>query len=269
MYKLLTVVGYPLSVTNLIDNRQPTTEMNLTIDIGNTRTKFGFFRETELKEKIVVEKWDLTDLKAIITNQNVENIICSTVKTVNKQMENYLKKYWYFLNLNAVTPLPIQNLYGTPKTLGKDRLAAVVGANALFPNQNCLVIDAGTCTTYDIIDAAGNYLGGNITPGLGMRFKAMQHFTAKLPLVDKPLTVKTGIGKNTKEALQVGGGLGNVLEMEGWIQFFQDKFKGINTTLTGGDAEYFAKRLKTKIFANSNLVLIGLNKILDYNVELL
>ncbi|MFK7981981.1 MAG: pantothenate kinase, partial [Saprospiraceae bacterium] len=101
-----------------------------------------------------------------------------------------------------------------------------------------------------------------------MRFKAMQHFTAKLPLVNKPEDVKTGIGKNTIEALQVGGGLGNVLEMAAWIQFFGDKFKGINTTLTGGDAEYFAKRLKTKIFANSNLVLIGLNKILDYNVEL-
>ena len=88
-------------------------------------------------------------------------------------------------------------------------------------------------------------------------------------MVSKPDNVKNGIGKNTIEALQVGGGLGNVLEMEAWIQFFQDKFKGINTTLTGGDAEYFAKRLKTKIFANSNLVLIGLNKILDYNVELL
>ena len=243
--------------------------MNLTIDIGNTRTKFGFFQENELIEKIVVQKWRLADLKKIVNNQNVENVICSTVKTVNERMENYLKRHWYYLNLDAETPLPIQNLYGTPKTLGKDRLAAVVGANALFPKQNCLVIDAGTCTTYDLIDAEGNYLGGNITPGLGMRFKAMQHFTAKLPLVNKPDNVKNGIGKNTIEALQVGGGLGNVLEMAAWIQFFQDKFKEINTTLTGGDAEYFAKRLKTKIFANSNLVLIGLNKILDYNVELL
>ena len=243
--------------------------MNLTIDIGNTRTKFGFFQENELVEKIVVEKWRLADLKKIVNNQNIENIICSTVKTENKQMETYLKQHWYFLNLNAATPLPIQNLYGTPKTLGKDRLAAVVGANALFPKQHCLVIDAGTCTTYDLIDAEGNYLGGNITPGLDMRFKAMQHFTAKLPLVHKPNDVKNGIGKNTIDALQVGGGLGNVLEMTAWIQFFQDKFKGINTTLTGGDAEYFANRLKTKIFVNSNLVLIGLNKILNHNVELL
>ena len=102
-----------------------------------------------------------------------------------------------------------------------------------------------------------------------MRFKAMQHLTAKLPLVNKPENVKNGIGKNTIEALQVGGGLGNILEMEGWISYFQDKFKEINTILTGGDTEYFAKRLKTKIFANANLVLIGLNKILNYNVELL
>lgn len=104
--------------------------MNLTIDIGNTRTKFGFFQEKELIEKIVVEKWRLADLKKILNNQNVENIICSTVKTVNRRMETYLKQHWYFLNLDAETPLPIQNLYGTPKTLGKDRLAAVVGANA-------------------------------------------------------------------------------------------------------------------------------------------
>ena len=243
--------------------------MNLTIDIGNTRTKLGFFAEKQLIEKIVLEKWNLTDLKAILNNQNVENIICSTVKTVNKQMVNYLKQDWYFLNLDSNTSLPIQNLYGTPKTLGKDRLAAVVGAFDLFPKQNCLVIDAGTCTTYDLLDAQGNYLGGNITPGLNMRYKAMQHFTAKLPLVDKLEEVKNGIGKNTIEALQVGGGLGNILEMEAWILYFQDKFKGINTILTGGDAEYFGKRLKTKIFVNSNLVLIGLNKILNHNAELL
>jgi len=202
--------------------------MNLTIDIGNTRTKFGFFQKGELKEKIIVEKWTQADLKKILSNQNVENIICSTVKTANKQ-------------------IPIQNLYGTPKTLGKDRLAAVVGAYVLFPNQPSLVIDAGTCTTYDIIDAEGNYLGGNITPGLKMRFRAMQHFTAKLPLVRRLNAVKDGIGKNTEEALQVGGGLGNILEMDAWIQYFSDKYEGINTTLTGGDADYFAKRLKTKV----------------------
>ena len=243
--------------------------MNLTIDIGNTRTKFGFFQKGELKEKIIVKKWTLTDLKKIVNNQNIENIICSTVKTENKRMTNYLSKHWYFLNLDAETPLPIQNLYGTPRTLGKDRLAAVVGAYTLFPGESSLVIDAGTCTTYDIIDAKGNYLGGNITPGLNMRFRAMQHFTAKLPLVEKPEAIDNGLGKNTVEALQFGGGLGNILEMEAWIQFFSDKYQGINTTLTGGDTEYFAKRLKTKIFAHSNLVLVGLNKILDYNVELL
>ncbi|MEM6317444.1 MAG: type III pantothenate kinase [Bacteroidota bacterium] len=243
--------------------------MNLTIDIGNTRTKFGFFEQEELVHKKVVEQWTMDDLKALVNNQNVENIICSTVKTVNQPMENYLKGQGYFLNLDADTPLPITNGYGTPKTLGKDRLAAVVGANTVFPNQHSLVIDAGTCTTYDIIDASGTYLGGNITPGLRMRYRAMQHFTSKLPLVTPMEDVKNGIGKNTTEALQVGGGLGNILEMEAWIRYFERQFEGINTTLTGGDAEYFAKRLKTKIFADANLVLIGLNKILIHNVELL
>jgi type III pantothenate kinase len=241
--------------------------MNLTIDIGNTRTKLGFFKEKSLVKKLTWEEWKWKDLKELLHNQKVKNIICSTVRPIDKELNKHLNKHWYFINLDATTPLPIQNLYKTPKTLGKDRLAAVVGAKALFPKQACLVIDAGTCITYDLINEQGDYLGGNITPGLKMRFKAMQHFTAKLPLVKRRVKVKKTIGQNTKEALQIGGGLGNILEMEAWIQLFQSKFEGINTTLTGGDAEYFAKRLKTKIFANPNLVLIGLNKILDYNVE--
>jgi len=243
--------------------------MNLTIDIGNTRTKLGFFADGRLMNKIVWEKWKIEDLKNLLDNHSAENIICSTVRPVNWEVIQYLSSKSFFLNLDETTPLPIQNLYETPKTLGRDRLAAVVGARALYPGQDCLVIDAGTCITYDIIDARGNYLGGNISPGLKMRLQAMHQFTASLPLVAAKENIGMDIGKNTKQAIQIGGEMGNVLEMEAWILYFQDKFVGINTILTGGDAEYFAKRLKTKIFANSNLVLIGLNKILNYNVELL
>ena len=243
--------------------------MNLAIDIGNTRTKFGFFKGENLVKKLILAKWTLADLKELLSNQKVQHVIYSSVKDEQQRIQNYLEDYGFFVKLDSETPLPIRNLYETPKTLGKDRLAAVVGAHTLFPNESCLVIDAGTCTTYDLIDAQGNYLGGNITPGLAMRFRAMQHFTAKLPLVSAPLQIKRDIGKNTLEALKLGGGLGNILEMEGWIAWYQHKFNGINTILTGGDAEYFGKRLKTKIFANTNLVLIGLNKILNHNVELL
>ena len=243
--------------------------MNLAIDIGNTRTKFGFFKKKKLEQKIIWQDWSLDDLKVLLDNQNVQNIICSTVKPVNRKMEFFFKEHGFYINLSHKTPLPIQNLYETPRTLGKDRLAAVVGASDLFPKENCLVIDAGTCITYDIIDAEGNYLGGNIAPGLEMRWKAMHHFTAKLPLANRVETLDTDIGKNTIKALEIGGALGCTLEMKGWVRHFQDQYKRINTILTGGDANYFAKRLKTKIFVDSNLVLMGLNKILSYNVAFL
>ncbi len=240
--------------------------MNLAIDIGNTRTKFGFFKNGRLRKKMYWESTDLDTLIALLDNQKVENIICSTVKTVDPNFEKILKTRFY-TRLDANTPLPIKNKYRTPKTLGKDRLAAVVGAYHLFPGESSLVIDAGTCITYDIIDAAGNFLGGNIVPGMRMRWKAMHHFTAKLPLVDKKRS--PDIGKDTISALVTGGSLGTTLEMDGWIQYFSQEYDVINTILTGGDGEYFAKRLKSKIFANPNLVLVGLNKILKHNVEIL
>jgi len=243
--------------------------LNLAIDIGNTRTKLGFFRKGRLQEKIYWESKDVEELEALLSNQNVKNIICSTVKTVDTYFENSIKQNRFYLRLEADTPLPIKNTYRTPQTLGKDRLAAVVGAYELYPQQSSLVIDAGTCTTYDVIDAAGNYLGGNIVPGLEMRWKAMHHFTAKLPLVGKKKLPLEDIGKDTVSALRTGGALGTALEMDAWIQYFQQEYGVINTILTGGDGEYFAKRLKSKIFANSNLVLVGLNKILQHNVELL
>ena len=243
--------------------------MNLTIDIGNTRTKFGFFKNGRLRKKMYWESTDLNTLIALLDNQKVENIICSTVKTVDPKFESILKTRFY-TRLEANTPLPIQNKYRTPKTLGKDRLAAVVGAYHLYPGESSLVIDAGTCITYDVIDAAGNFLGGNIVPGMRMRWKAMHHFTAKLPLVDKVDKKRSpDIGKDTISALATGGALGTILEMDGWIQYFHQEYDVINTILTGGDGEYFAKRLKSKIFANPNLVLVGLNKILKHNVELL
>ena len=155
--------------------------MNLAIDIGNTRTKFGFFKKGRLRKKMYWEDTHLEELETLLTNQKVENIICSTVKTVDTNFEKRLANNRFYIRLDATTPLPIQNTYRTPTTLGKDRLAAVAGAFELYPKTSSLVIDAGTCITYDVIDAKGNFLGGNIVPGLEMRYKAMHHFTAKLP----------------------------------------------------------------------------------------
>ncbi len=242
--------------------------MNLIIDIGNTRTKLGVFDKSQLHKKIVLkDRWTLAAAQPFLKIQKIQRIALSSVAEVNPELERYFKAHYYYLALSAKTPLPISNLYKSPKTLGKDRIAAVVGAQALYPQKACLVIDAGTCITYDILDAEGAYHGGNIAPGVTMRLKAMHSFTARLPLVQRRKKVETLVGNTTTTALRTGGQLGAVYEMAGFIKAYKQQFGRLNVILTGGDADFFANHLKTKIFVNHNLVLVGLNKILNYNVH--
>ena len=242
--------------------------MNLTIDIGNSRIKLGIFKNGQIVEKLVWESLRLEDLIQLTTNQKVENIIFSNVgKHLPQEVLDFLGTQFRLYELSTRTPLPIQNAYQTPETLGKDRIAAIVGAFELYPNKHCLVIDAGTCITYDLLRADGVFLGGNIAPGLDMRLKAMHTFTAKLPLVERALA-QTNIGYDTKSALQIGACKGMLLEIEGFIQLLSSEWGEINVILTGGDADFFVKNLKSQIFVNPNLVLYGLNKILNYNVQL-
>ena len=241
--------------------------MNLVIDIGNTRTKLGFFEQTNLKHQQTWDALTLEKIKTETTNQSVKKVILSTVAgDLDKTIEQFLQQEFHFVQLNSETPLPILNAYKTPKTLGKDRLAAVVGAQALFPNTNCLVVDAGTCITYDFLQKDGVFIGGNIAPGLKMRLKAMHEFTASLPNIEVE-EVGDLLGKSTKTAMQNGALLGARMELEGYRSALEEKFGQIKLILTGGDAIFFAKKLKREIFVNHNLVLIGLNKILNYNVE--
>ena len=241
--------------------------MNLIIDIGNTRSKLGIFGKGRLIRKGILDKgWGVKELQTFIANRKIEHAAIASVAGLDKEVDQFLKRKSFYLKLAASTPLPIENTYKTPKTLGNDRLAAVIGANFLFPKKGCLVIDAGTCITYDFIDKKGVYHGGNIAPGINMRLKAMHSFTAGLPLVNRKRLV-SHVGKDTETSLLTGGQLGAVLEMEGFIKKYKEKFGPLNVILTGGDAEYFANKLKTKIFVNSNLVLVGLNQILEYNVQ--
>lgn len=241
--------------------------MNLTIDIGNTRAKTGLFAGSELLARQVWEIGDLTDILTYATNHQVKNVILSTVgKPIDPALEAAFSQRFFYLQLDHQTSLPIENAYGTPETLGKDRLAAVVGAWQLYPGENCLVIDAGTCITYDLLHEDGIYLGGNISPGLAMRFRAMHEFTARLPLVERAATNEF-IGRSTETAMRIGGQLGVTLEMEGFIRLLRDQYGSLRVLLTGGDAEFFAKVSKSEIFVNSDLVLTGLNKILTYNAE--
>lgn len=238
--------------------------MNLCLDIGNTRTKGGYFEDEKMVEKFTVENGNFSTQIHSLTNRNIQKVIFSTTANLPETISGFLKMQLNAIELTPHTPVPVKVLYGTPDTLGKDRLAAVVGAFSLFGGQDCLVADAGTCITYDWLDRQTNYLGGNIAPGLEMRLKAMHHFTAKLPLVAAG-EIENPIGKTTETALRNGALWGALQEMEGYIRWGRRHFGKLTVVLTGGNADFFVKNMKRKIFVHPDLVLVGLNKILNFN----
>ncbi len=243
--------------------------MNLIIDIGNTRTKVGVFSGEKLLKKGILDKgWSMKALDQWLGKKKIKHAAVSTTAGINKNIEQALNKRFYYLRLSHKTALPITNAYKTPETLGRDRLSVAVAAADLFPKKNCLIIDAGTCITYDFIDKKGVYHGGSIAPGIEMRLKAMNAFTANLPLIQRKKLSQT-IGKDTETSIRTGAQHGATMEIEGNIEHYTALFGRLQVLLTGGDAKYFAKNLKTQIFVNQNLVLLGLNKILNYNVQLL
>ena len=237
---------------------------HLIIDIGNTRTKLAVFSERKMIEKHYVQGDTIGEIKTLLTNHSIKKSIYLATGEVPKDLGQYFRKELKPLELTHETQVPVKNLYGTPKTLGRDRLAGVVGAKAMFPNHNCLVIDAGTCITYDWLTAKSEYLGGNIAPGITMRLKAMNHFTAKLPLVEKA-DIQHPIGKSTETALRNGALWGAVEEVDGYITWGREHFSQLKVIVTGGDTDFFVKHLKRRIFARPNIVLAGLNEIIKFN----
>ena len=240
--------------------------MNLVIDIGNTRTKFSVFNRGEIIITVPVEEFQLSYID-VLQNEHpqLKSVILSSVKDYSPEFKKMLKtKFDTFIELDENTPLPIENCYQTKNTLGKDRIAAVVGAFDLYPNQNLLVIDAGTALTYDILNEKGQYLGGNISLGIEMRLKALNKFTGKLPLIQKKEWNKL-YGTTTEEAILVGVLNGIVFEVDKTIDTFKEFYKNLKVIITGGDAEFFDKKLKNSFFVNFNLLALGLNRILEYN----
>lgn len=241
--------------------------LNLVVDIGNTRAKIGLFDGHILVEKWIWEQWSPQAFVQLATNQKARNIILSSVAvSMPEPLERQLAQDFFYVPLSNLTPLPFSNQYHTPQTLGIDRLAAVAGALALYPGQHCLIIDAGTCMTLEVLTAQAEYLGGNIAPGIAMRLKAMHTFTAKLPEVSTGETAQW-IGYSTESALKNGAQWGAAFEIEGSIARLQQDFSPLTVILTGGDAIFLAKMLKSQIFVHPDLVLIGLNKILNHNVN--
>lgn len=242
--------------------------LNLVIDIGNSRTKIALFNEHDLMFNVPVEKFS-ADHARLLRNEHpqLDRAILSSVKPYDEELKSFLKNnFSYFLELDDKTRLPIENLYETPETLGKDRLAAAVGANELFPDQNLLIIDAGTAVTYDLVSDKNQFLGGNISPGLEMRYKALNQFTGRLPLVG-PSDYYQQIGRNTIEAIRAGVQNGLIFEMEQTIELFNRNYQNLQIIMTGGDSYFFDKKLKYSIFVHFNLTLIGLNRILEHNAE--
>ena len=240
--------------------------MNLTIDIGNSRTKLGVFDGERLVERPVLRKPKIEEIGQVIDRYGVERAILSTVADYSAELDDFLREKLFYIQLKKDTPLPIRNDYKTPETLGKDRIAAAVGAWCIFPNKNLIVMDAGTCITIDFVHHTGVYMGGTITPGISLRYKAMHHFTSRLPLV-KRQRLDGFIGYSTESCMRVGAQMGATLELKGFMERYEEEFGEISVIMTGGDADYFVSELKNEIFARPNLVLTGLNDILRYNSD--
>ena len=234
--------------------------MNLVFDQGNTLTKFAVFDNDEIIKSGSFAELDDETARAL--PRDVDNVIVSSVGCRDK-IEGLANLYPGLVLLDSKTPLPIGNLYDTPNTLGVDRLAVCVVANSICPNKNLLVVDMGTCITYDFVNSDNNFVGGNIAPGLDMRLKALNHYTASLPLVEKSEIVND-IGKSTQQAILAGVVKGIEFELQGYASFLTAKYGDVSIFLTGGNSSFFEKRLKFTIFANRNLLMIGLNRILNF-----
>lgn len=238
--------------------------MNLVIDIGNTRIKYGVFLDDTLLRTGVTSKADVFFFRIVFKKYMITDIIFSSVAHVNKRALTFAEKYCRVHYLNHLTPLPLKNKYRTPQTLGTDRLANAAGAAWLFKGRNCLVIDAGTCIKYDFVSEKGHYLGGAISPGLYMRYQALHHFTKRLPLVKPDISVPL-TGNTTDSSINSGVIHGARAEVKQIIAQYKSQYKRLKTVVTGGDASLFVNIAKSYIFAAPDLTLTGLNHILNYN----
>lgn len=241
--------------------------MKLVIDIGNTLSKIAVFEESDIIELIISEEIIINQIDNLFNNfQDINTGIIASVRKIDPELINYVNSKIHLIVLNESTPLPFKNNYLTPTSLGYDRIAAVTAAMDIFPGNDVLVINAGTCITYDIITAEKDYLGGAISPGIYMRFSSLNTFTSKLPLIKPNAKAQVElIGKNTENSILSGIQNGILYEVDGAINAYKELFPEIKVIISGGDYKYFDKNLKNNIFATPNIVLMGLNRILDLN----
>jgi len=239
---------------------------SLVIDIGNTNIKAGVFYGEIFQEVIFFEKNETERLGNIIQKHHITQSILSNVGPASIELENFLLSQTKFLKLDHHTKLPFRSHYKTPKTLGMDRVSAVAGSLHFFKDINCLIIDAGTCITYDFITSEEIYMGGAIAPGMQMRLSAMNHFTERLPNLSF-FVLDDFVGNTTESSMMSGAFYGIVNEINETINRYEQRYGALQVITCGGDAILFDKHIKRSIFAAPYLVLYGLNKILSFNVK--
>ncbi len=244
--------------------------MNLCVDQGNSRTKVALFKDDgKMVKAFLYKSFHSTDIERLFTLYPVTDAIISSVGTIEPAVVNAMHRLSHrFILFDHNTPIPIRNSYDTPHTLGQDRLAAAIGANWLTPDENLLIIDAGSAITYDFVSEDNVYLGGNIAPGVKMRLVVLHQMTQKLPLVE----VEDGqllplFGKNTPDAIAAGVLRGITYEVKGYMQTIEERTGHFKTFLTGGNAPYIYNNLRRELCYEKHLVLIGLNRILEYNKQ--
>ncbi|MEI6019652.1 MAG: type III pantothenate kinase [Bacteroidota bacterium] len=238
--------------------------MNLLVDFGNTRVKAAIFNDGRLMAKSAFDQAE--DLFLWLKKYNgIQKCLIGSVTKAHEAVYALLQKQFTTTLFKTDTPTPLQNLYHSALTLGSDRLAASVGAYHLCPNKNVLSIDAGTCIKYNFVNHKNEYLGGAISPGLQMRLKAMHHYTAALPVVEMDKQYTKLVGTNTQESLLSGALTATACEVDGMIGRYLIAYTDLEVYVTGGDAAYLCKQVKNRFFAEPDLIMIGLNSILDFN----
>jgi type III pantothenate kinase len=241
--------------------------MNLVLDFGNTRIKAALFNGNKIQSHHVFNsELELLNTTTLFSSE-VKHCIIGSVTQAHITFLNQFKSQFIIQLFEATTRTPLINLYKSALTLGSDRLAASVGSFCEFPNQNVLTIDVGTCIKYNVVNAQNQYLGGAISPGIPMRLKAMNYFTAALPLLEVDKNYEKLIGQSSAESLLSGAMIGTICEVDEMINRYQKFYDNLQVVITGGDADYLCKQLKNRFFGNQNLVLQGLNAILNYNLE--
>ena len=241
--------------------------LNLAVDIGNSNTKVAIFKDSDLIHYQRFKQLDLDKATGLVKQFQIENAVVSSVNKEDEKLGEYLRSATNYIPFSTAIKGEFINRYETPDTLGLDRWAKIIAANSLYKGYNCLMIDAGTCITYDLLNAKATYYGGSISLGISMRFEALNHFTKRLPLVDWQTNEDIPQGTNTINAIKNGVLQGVMHEVEGFISRANKENEHLKVVLTGGDAEFLIKQLKNSIFASQiehepYLVLKGLNEVI-------